>query len=521
MEQPVDHVINRKLLYLIIGFSLLELLIHLYTNAFAGYGYFRDELYYIACSKRLAWGYVDQPPLSSFILFISIRLFGNSIFELRLLPALMSGVTVFLAGLITRKLGGRSFAVALACLSVAIAPEFLGTNSIYSMNGLDWMFWSLTAYIVLLIVGADISGGETGKLWTWLGIVLGFGLLNKIDILWLGLSLFIGLLLTPQRKYLKSKWPYVTGAIAFAIFSPYIIWNLTHNFASLEFIHTASAIKYSSLNPGTFISGTIDSLNRLALPVWIAGIYFFFFHKEGRRFSLLGYLFIVSFMVLIINWHSKPEYIAPAFPIIFAAGGVMFEKIVSIRGFGWTRFAMPVLVVVYGLLSLPFAIPILPAESFIKYSNLLGVKPSTSERQRLADLPQWYADMFGWENMAASVSKVYTSLSPEDQKRAKVFAQNYGEAGSIDFFSKKYPLPPVICPHNNFWYWGYGDTTRDIIIAIGGSKGDYLSTFSFVDEAGSIHSDYAIPYENNLKIFICKGMKSSPKDVWNRVRFFI
>jgi Dolichyl-phosphate-mannose-protein mannosyltransferase len=521
MEQSTDESISRKLIYLIIGFSVVEFLLHLYTNAFAGYGYFRDELYYIACSKRLAWGYVDQPPLSIFILSISIKLFGSSIFGLRFLPALVSGVTVYLAGLITQKLGGRNFAVTLTCLSVAIAPEFLGTNSIYSMNGFDWLFWSLAGYIVLLIVETDISGGKTGKLWIWLGVVLGFGLLNKIDVLWLGLSLFIGLLLTPQRKYLKSKWPYVTGAIAFVIFSPYVIWNWTHDFATLEFIHRASALKYSSLNPGTFISGTIDSLNKLALPVWIAGIYFFFFYKDGKRFSLLGYLFIVSFIVLIINWHSKPEYIAPAFPIVFAAGGVMFEKIAHIRGFGWTRFVMPLLVAVYGLVALPFAIPVLPAESFIKYSNVLGVKPSTSERQRLANLPQWYADMFGWENMAVSVSRVYTSLSPEDQRRAKVFAQNYGEAGAIDFFSKKYPLPPVICPHNNFWYWGYGDTTRNIIIAVGGKKEDYLRTFSSVDEVGMIQSKYAMPYESNLRIFICSGLKLPIEEVWEKIRFFI
>ncbi len=155
----------RRSTMIILTFAAAEVLLHLITNASGGYGYFRDELYYIACSRHLAAGYVDQPPLASFILFASIKLFGDSIFALRLLPALASGVTVYLAGLMTRKMGGGLFAVVLASLSVAIAPEFLGTDGIYSMNPFDWVFWSLGAYIVILIIQADSSDPRTGRLW--------------------------------------------------------------------------------------------------------------------------------------------------------------------------------------------------------------------------------------------------------------------------------------------------------------------------------------------------------------------
>ena len=260
---------RRNSLNIIIGFSVFELLLHLYTNAFAGYGYFRDELYYIACSRHLAAGYVDQPPLASYILFISIKLFGDSIFALRLLPALASSITVFITGLMVRKLNGGHFAIILACISISIAPLFLGMNSVYSMNSFDWLFWSLAVYIVIKII---IEGKN--NLWIWLGIVLGFGLLNKIDLLWFGAGLLIGLILTPQRKYFKTKWPYVAGIITFIMFSPYIFWNVTHQFATLEFMRRAAEIKYSSQNPVTLISDLILILNPFTIPVWFAGIYF-------------------------------------------------------------------------------------------------------------------------------------------------------------------------------------------------------------------------------------------------------
>ncbi len=506
---------------IILAFAAAEVLLHLYMNAFAHYGYFRDELYYIACSRHLAAGYVDQPPLASFILFFSIKLFGDSIFAIRLLPALSSGLTVYLAGLITRRLGGGVFAVTLACLSLAIAPEFLGTNGIYSMNGFDWLFWTLGAYIVLRIIQTDDAGGTTERLWLVLGIVLGFGLLNKIDVLWFGLSLFVGLLLTPQRKFLATKWPYIAGAIAFVIFSPYIIWNFTHDFATLQFIHNASTYKYASQNPLTLILGTIENMNYLALPVWAAGIYFFFFYGKGKEFRLVGYIFLVSFIVLVINWHSKPEYLAPAFPILFAAGGVMFERIASRRGFVWTRFAVPALVLVFGLASMPFALPILPVKTFIGYSQALGQKPSTAEGQKLNRLPQYFADMFGWQNMARTVSGVYVSLPPEERAKTVVFAQNYGEAGAIDFFRSRYPLPKVISGHNNYWFWGKSDSAFTTVIVIGGDRKGNLEVCDSVKQAAVIRDKYAMPYETNLPVFVCKGFKMPFREIWKRVKVFI
>lgn len=517
-----EEKFSRNSLYLILGFSLFELLLHLYTNAFAGYGYFRDELYYTACSNHLAAGYVDQPPFSAFILFLSIKIFGKAIFALRLLPAIVSAVIVFFTGLITRRLNGRYTAITLACIAVALAPIFLGTGTFYSMNIFDWLFWVLAYYIVILIINSSQKGTEVDKkLWLLLGIALGLGLLNKISLLWFGAGLLAGLIFTPHRKYLKTPWPYFAGIIAFAIFSPYIIWNITHNFATLEFIHNASSLKYASQNPGTFIKDILLSLDPVSSVIWIAGIYFLFFHKNGKVYKLAGYIFLTTFIILLINFHSKAEYIVPAFPILYAAGGVMIERITGHRGFGWFRYALPAILALTGFILVPLALPILPVEQYIKYSRTLGERPSTQEGQKLEELPQFYADMFGWENMAATVSKVYTTLPPEEQKEAVVFGQNYGEAGAIDFFRGKYSLPPAVSSHNNYWLWGYGDTTRRILIVIGSNIKDNREWFDSVKQVGVIKSKYAMPYETNIIITICQRPKYSYSFFWRKLKFFI
>jgi hypothetical protein len=518
MEQANKHKCDRKTLYLILGFSTIELLLHLYTNAFAGYGYFRDELYYIACTKHIAWGYVDQPPLSIFILILNRTILSDSIFALRLLPAVASALTVFFTGKIITELNGRNVAIIAGCTALILSPIFLAMSAFFSMNSFDWLLWTLAFYLVVRLVNT-----EDARLWIWLGIVVGFGLLNKIDFLWFSVGLFVGIMFTPQRKYFLTKYPYIAGAIALLLFSPFIIWNVTHNWVHLEFIRNATLKKYSVITRTDFITGQILLNGPVSLPIWVSGIYFLMLHKDGKRFRLVSYIFICTFLILFINSHSKPEYLGVTTPMLFAAGGIMVEKLSKLSWARWTTIAVPLCLFFGGIFLIPLALPILPVNTFIGYSRLLGLRQPAEEKEISypAELPQFYADMFGWQNMAKSVSKVYKSLSPEEKQKAKIFAQNYGEAGAIQFYTNKYPLPPVICPHNSFWYWGYGDTTRNIIIAIGGTKEKYLRFFSSVVEFGIIRSNYAISYETNLRIFVCKGLKEPINKMWDKVRLIM
>jgi len=499
---------------LILAFGLAALAFHLAVNAFGGYGIFRDEFYYIACSRHLAAGYVDQPPLAMFLLAASRKIFGLSQLGLRVLPAVAHTLTVLLGGLIARKLGGRRVAVTLACLAVLTAPIIIGHTGIFQMNAFSELFWALAAYILVLI-----SIQSRPALWLLMGVVIGFGLLNKVDFLWFGAGLAAALVLTPLRKHLATPWPYAAAGIAVVIFSPFVLWNITHGFAHVEFIKSATAGKYSGLTRLDFLSGQALLLNPVNMALWIPGLLFLLANKDGRRFRALGIIYLTAFIVLLANGHSKAEYLGPAYTMLFAAGGVAWERWARRRWQKGVAAGFAVLSVLTSLLILPFAVAVLPVESFIKYSAAVGLKPSSEESLRLSELPQFFADMFGWEGLARDVSKVFLELPPEERATAVVFARNYGEAGALEYYSKKYPLPRIICAHNSYWFWGYPKDIGTMII-LRGDVEDHRRGCGEVVLAGVHTCRYCMPYENDMSIYVCRGLRVSMADVWKEEKSF-
>jgi len=491
--------------------ALVKLLIHFYTNAFAGYGIFRDELYYLANAENLDIGYVDHPPLSIFILAVNRLIFGDSIFAIRLLPALAGGASVFVLGLMVKEMGGKKTAQFAACAAAALSPIFLGFSTIYSMNSFDILLWTLGFYTVVRLVNT-----QEQRYWIALGFIVGLGSLNKISMLWFGAALAVGFLLVPERRWLKTRWPYLAGIIAFVLFLPYIIWNMMHDYAHLEFIHFASTVKYVSQTPATFLSGQILINNPIALPLWLGGLFFLLFHKSVRPFRVVGIIFLAVAAILIVNWHSKAEYLAAAFASVYAGGGLAIERLVQSSLFRALRTAYFALLVLTGLLLAPLAIPILPVDTFIGYTATLGLSPGTAEGHHLEELPQFYADMFGWENMAETVAKVYHALPEKEKEVCVIYGTNYGKAGAIDFFGSKLGLPKAISFHNNYAIWGQRGYSGKVVIAIGGDVEDYHELFETVERAGTITSQYAMPYENNLPIYVCRNLKELPEGFWMR-----
>lgn len=503
--------IEKEVVVLFILVSV-KLLIHLLTNALEGYGIFRDEYYYLACSRHLDLGYVDQPPLSIYILTLSRLLLGDSLFALRFLPALAGSLMVLFTGLTVRKLNGGITAIIFACLAVIAAPIMLGMNNIYSMNAFDTLLWTIAAYLLVRLIKEN-----NPKLWIGIGVVIGLGLLNKISMGFFAVGVFAGVLLTKQRKHLSTRWPYLAALIAGGLFLPYIVWNLVNNMAHLEFIHNASNYKYAGVTRMDFLVGQLMLSNPVSLPLWLAGFYYYFWAEEGKRFRLLGIAFVTVVLVFIINGHSKPEYMSPGYPILFAAGAVQLERLTLKKRMAALKYVLPILMVVSGLVLAPFALPCLPVERYIDYAKTLGMEPHTSEGKELSELPQHYADMFGWENMAKTVSEVYASLPPEEKEKTVIFANNYGEAGSIEYYSQKYELPPVISPHNSFWIWGWdhADKNYETIIVIDGKKEDHLYSLETVEQVATIQCRYCMPYENNLPVFIGRNLKHPFKEIWN------
>lgn len=509
-----ERLINGDL-SIIFYLSLINFAIHIVVNFTGGYGIFRDELYYLACSNHLDHGYVDHPPFSILVLRLTTAVLGDSLFAIRLIPAICSALTIWLTGLITLEMGGGRLATFIACLfSYGIAT--FAMMGYYSMNSLEILIWATAFYLLMKILPS-----ENKNYWILLGVVLGIGLLNKIGIMFLGVGILVGLLLTEQRKWLLTVWPYLTGIIAFIFFLPYIIWNFQHDFAHLEFIRNASGEKYSSLNAAAFLKGQILMNSPLGFLVWFPGLLALFFHRVLKPFRFFGYVFITAFLILLVNKTSKDVYMLPAYTILWAAGGVWIEQLVG--KFQVTKWALGLLVVLWSVTTvavLPMVLPLMPVESYIPYSKKLGVEPTNAENKELAELHQFYADMYGWEEKARDVAKVFNSLSDAEKKQCAIVGSNYGRCAAIDYYGKKYGLPDAIGNHNNYWIWGPQQYTGEIMIIMGGELEEHVDDFEEVREVGISDCEYCMPYEDNMRIYLGRKLKADLRQVWSQEKHY-
>src|SRR6266699_2896952 len=279
---------------LIIFFGAVALLVHLLTNG--RYGYFRDELYYIACGRHLALGYVDQPPLSILLLRLSQALLGDSLFAIRLLSALAGAATVGLTGAIACELGGRGWAIALACAGSLCALFNLAVGNFFSMNAFEPLFWMGCVYLLVRIIN-----GASPTLWLWFGALLGLSLENKHSTAFFVAGIFVALLLTPERRHFAQKWMWFGGLIAFAIALPNIIWQLRNHWPTFELLsNIAHSDKNVALSPAQFILQQIVFMNPGTLPLWLAGLCWVLGSREGRRYIALGVLYLVMLAEFII-----------------------------------------------------------------------------------------------------------------------------------------------------------------------------------------------------------------------------
>jgi len=463
----------------------------------------------------LTWGYVDQPPLSIAILWISRFLFGDSLFAIRLLPAIAGAAIVALAGLITRELGGKRFAQVLAATSVIVAPLTLGMNSYYSMNSFDMLFWTLAIYLIAIILKND-----SRKHWLLLGAVLGLGLLNKISVLWLGAGLLVGFLATSNRRLLLAPSVWLAGVFSLLLFLPYMLWQVANDFPTLEFIRNATANKYSAVSPLEMVIQQSLNMNPTTFLIWFPGVVFFLVSKSVRPFRILPIIYLTVFLILSVNKHSKPEYLGPMFPMLFAMGAFTIERFILKLNWRWLRPVTLAVLLLSGIALAPFAIAVLRVETYIAYSEALGMAPSTPEKKTLSKLPQFYADMFGWENMVRRVAAAYDTLTPEEKARCAIIGNNYGEAGAIDFFGPQYGLPKAISGHNNYWLWGPRDADGSIVIRLGGTAEELRESYAEVRLVSVIQDDYAMPYENNMSLWICTNRRVPLKDDWTQFRHY-
>ena len=489
------------------------LALHLATTS--GYGYFRDELYYLACGRHLGLGYVDHPPLVGLVAAAVRSTLGTSLFALRLLPALAFAGVVACTGAMARELGGRRMAQGLAALSAAVAPVYLALGSVFSMNAFDVLFWAVCFLILIrLLRGAD------ERLWFVFGLVAGLGLLNKISMLFLGFGVAVGLVAGRRGDLLRSRWPWLGGLLAAALFLPHVVWQAQHGWPTLEFMQRAQAVKNVSLGPGAFLLEQAVQMGPASLPVWLAGLLWLLLGRESRDVRPLGWAYL-AVLGIMLGTASKPYYLAPAYPVLFAAGGAALERF-SER---WAaravlRTALVGLVGLAGLVIAPLAKPLLPVETYVRYAAALGVEAAPVERHEMGRLPQFFADMHGWRELAEAVAEVARTLPPDERGRACVFGQNYGQAGAIDLFGPVLGLGPAISAHNSYFLWGPGRCTGDVLIVLADNRERLEELFEQVELGAVFDCRDCMPYEDDKPIWIARRLRVPLGELWPQIKHY-
>jgi hypothetical protein len=476
------------------------------------YGFHRDELYYIIMSQRLDFGYLELPALAPFLLSLVRAVLGTTLASVHLLPALSGAALIFITFRMAKELGGGGLAAILAAVATALAPQYIGSDSIYSYDYLDKLAWVLALYFLLLYFK---RGAE--RYLCLFGLAMGLGLLSKVSIVFLGAVFLAALALTGYRKLFARPTLYTAGGLAFVFVVPYLIWQTVHHWPTLEFYgHYASGKTYPYTLLESFFTQVLN-MNPLTLPLWATGLVFFWTKDKGRYRPLtLMYVFLFGGFYAI---QAKSYMIAPFYTVLYAGGAVVLIGEARRAARRWAGVAYAVLIALLGVYVAPRARPLLPVEAYLRYAHgRLGFR---QERLELRDLPQHFADRFGWPEFVDKCREVYESLPPEDKKEAVFLTANYGEASAINFYGTRFGLPEALSGHNQYYLWGpRGHSGRVVIVFRMGSREDLLNYFDSVAEAARTEVKHAMPYESGQPIFVCRGIKIPLALAWPKCKSF-
>jgi hypothetical protein len=483
----------------VLAIALCRLVLLCYFNN--RYGYFRDEFDYLACGNHLTWGFVDHPPLVPFLARISTLTLGDSLRSIRFLPALASSATVVVAAMVARAFGGGRFALLLTAVAVTIPPIYLSDGTLLTTNSFEPLLW--TGAIWFAVMAAK---NVDPRYWLGFGVVAGIGLEEKYSILVLGLGMAVGLLLTPQRRMLADKWLWLGGGAALLIFLPNLLWNANHQFPFLELTRNIRADgRDVELSPVQYFAQQVLLLHPLTAPVWIVGLAGLLLAARFRPFRMVGWCYLVAFAVFA-GLKGKNYYLAPIYPALLPAGAVVIEGAIERSRKLWLKPAIVVALAVGGVLLVPIVVPVLTPDQFISYANALPFAiPRSEHSHEAAVLPQHYADQFGWPELVDAVAQAWAKVPAGERHDCAIFAQNYGEAGALDFFGARYGLPPALSGHQTYYLWGTRGYSGNCLLVVGDNQVRLEQLFERVEPMGQSDNRYAL--ERNIRIFYCRGAR--------------
>jgi hypothetical protein len=498
--------------------SAFTFALHVLVNQFSPYGFQRDEFLYMAMGRHLRLWRMDFPPFIAMLSQAERFLFGDSITAIRLAPALAAALLVLLAGLIARELGGGRFAQILAAVVVVTSPFFLRSADLFQPVILDQLWWTLALY-ALVKLGASAPSDDVlstaPRWWIVLGVACGLGLLTKFSLLFFGAALVVAILIAPQRRVILTPWPWLAAVIAFVIGSPSIVGQVLLGYPVIAQMKTLQIQQLVHVSAWTFVTGQFY-LGAAAL-LAVAGALYLVIAGRMRAFRAVGWTCIGAFVLLLVL-HGKPYYIAAIYPTLFAAGAVAFERWRERRGARATALVRALAVVVlvaYAALVLPLELPIFSKDTTAAFVSRTRMSGATKTNQGdVLKLPQDYADMLGWPELAAAVAHAYDSLPPEKRAQVVLIAENYGEAGALEYYGPRLGLPRVISAAGSYWFFGPGEKPGAVAVSLGVKKEDLEKLFETVTPAGRVLNAWGVPEESDVSIYVSENPRTTLQELW-------
>jgi len=476
--------------------------------------HFMDELYYLACAARPALGYVDHPPLAPLLARLVQTLLGESLLALRLLPAACGAATILLTARLARLWGAGSGGQLLASLAIACAPAVLGMCGFFSPNALELLLWT-ACWAVL----AEISRGDRVRDWVLLGALIGLGFENKHTMVNVGLALSIGLILARGPGLLRRRGPWLSLATALALALPNLLFQVLHDWPSLEFYRSAMLEKNILTPPLAGLIAQTMAMNLATLPLWVGGLVFLCVSRRGAQDRAIGWACAGLLLVMLLSQQSRSDRIMGIYPALFAAGAAWFDM-ANGRLAAATRGVMKLMIPVVGLALLPVALPVLPTEQLVGYSRY--VQPPRIERDegRLSPLPLWLAGRLDWRQPAHEVQRILRTRSDVPPSGVAILAPSYGFAGALEWYGRELGLPPVYSTHHSWHLWGPPEEDERFWIVIGFERDRLLGWFESVERVSTLDCGYCNGWRDDMPVYVAQGPRAPWRERWPQLKWY-
>lgn len=493
----------------LLAIALARLALHLLSNG--QYGFHRDELAVLDDSHALAWGYVAYPPLTPFLAHASMAAFGDSLSAFRAPSALAQALATLLTGLIARELGGRRMAQALAAFAACCVPFSMLAGSMLQYTSPDYLWWVLAAWIVLKLANGGHDPSANRRWWLALGLAIGLGMMTRYTMLFCAVGIVAGLLATPLRRQLRTPWPWLGVALSLLVFAPNAWWQWQHDFVYLDFVQAIHERDVRiGRTDGFFTGQLLVGAGPVLAPLWLAGLGWLLLSKAAARWRVLAWLYLVP-LALFALAQARDYYLAPAYPMLLAAGAVALQAWLAKRGTTtrrWATAGVGLAMLVALASTVAIALPVSPIGS-------AGWRLSRAVHDN-------FAEQVGWPEVAAETARVYRSLPPEERARTAIFANNYGEAGAINRYGTRLGLPRAISTINSYWARGPGDPPPLTVIVLGDDAEGVADAPADCTLAGRVRIPHGVENEeaSHPDVFVCRNYRVPVTRLWPPVPSF-